>query len=138
VGLQSNSPSGLKRQQPSHKDNIRREYIMSFEKVAEQKIQEAMATGEFDDLGCKGKPVDLTSYFAVHEDLRMAYSILKNANVLPEEAELLKEIEQLKEQAGSYSKQDEKMRIEKSVNEKLLKVNCLIERSKRARRSGRL
>ncbi|MFI5175865.1 MAG: DUF1992 domain-containing protein [Terriglobia bacterium] len=111
---------------------------MSFEKVAEQKIREAMANGEFDDLACKGKPVDLSSYFEVHEDLRMAYSILKNANVLPVEIELLKEIEQLKEQARTCSDGPEKIQIEKSVNETLMKLNLLIDRHKRARRSGRI
>ncbi len=111
---------------------------MSFEKVAEQKIREAMANGEFDDLAGKGKPVDLSSYFEVHEDLRMAYSILKNANVLPEEIELLKEIEHLKEQARTCSDGAEKIQIEKSVNETLMKLNLLIDRHKRARRSGRI
>lgn len=111
---------------------------MSFEKVAEQKIREAMANGEFDNLSCKGEPVDLTSYFAVHEDLRMVYSILKNANVLPEEVELLKEIESLKEQAQACSNENDKIRIEKSVNDKLLKFNLLIERYKRERRSVRV
>jgi hypothetical protein len=111
---------------------------MSFEKIAEQKIQEAMANGEFDELACKGKPVDLSSYFAVHEDLRMAYSILKNANVLPEEIELLKEIELLRQQAASCTDQAERIRIEKSVHDMLMKFNLLIERSKRARRSGRI
>ena len=32
---------------------------MSFEKIAEEKIQEAVAAGEFDDLPGKGKPLDL-------------------------------------------------------------------------------
>jgi len=32
---------------------------MAFEKIAEEKIQEAIATGEFDDLPGKGKPLDL-------------------------------------------------------------------------------
>jgi DnaJ-like protein len=96
-----------------------------------------MANGEFDDLACKGKPVDLTSYFEVHEDLRMAYSILKNASVLPPEVELLKEIESLKEQARTCCNARERERLERMASEQLLKFNLLVEGSKRARRSGR-
>jgi hypothetical protein len=51
---------------------------MSIESAIEQKIREAMARGEFDNLPGKGKPLDLEAYFNTPEDLRMAYSILKS------------------------------------------------------------
>ncbi|MDQ3821468.1 MAG: DUF1992 domain-containing protein [Acidobacteriota bacterium] len=71
---------------------------MSLESFIEQQIKKAMAEGEFDDLPGKGKPVDLRAYFDTPEDLRMAYSLLKDANVIPEEMQLLKDIEALKAQ----------------------------------------
>ena len=65
---------------------------MSFEKAVEAIIQEAMQRGDFDNLRGKGQPLDLSAYFDTPEDVRMAYSILKNAGVLPEEINLLHEI----------------------------------------------
>ncbi len=69
---------------------------MSFQKSVDEKIEEAIAKGEFDNLPGKGKPLDLDAYFATPEHLRMAYSILKSADIIPEEMELLREIEVLK------------------------------------------
>jgi hypothetical protein len=37
---------------------------MSFHRNADEKIKEAMAKGEFDNLPDKGKPLDLDAYFA--------------------------------------------------------------------------
>jgi DnaJ-like protein len=45
----------------------------------------------FENLPGAGKPLDLEEYFNTPEDLRMAFSILKNANCAPPEAEMLKE-----------------------------------------------
>ena len=52
---------------------------MSFDRIVEAIIKEAMERGEFDDLPGKGKPIDLTEYFETPEDVRMANSVLKNA-----------------------------------------------------------
>ena len=69
---------------------------MSFQKSVDEKIEEAIGKGEFDNLPGKGKPLDLDAYFATPEHLRMAYSILKSADIIPEEMKLLREIEGLK------------------------------------------
>ena len=71
---------------------------MDFEKIAEERIREAMERGEFDNLEGIGKPLrQLDAYFATPENVRLGYSILKNAGFLPEEMALLKEINRLKE-----------------------------------------
>ena len=62
---------------------------MSSHRNADQKIKEAIAKGEFDNLPGTGKPLDLDAYFATPEHLRMGYSILKSANIIPEEVELI-------------------------------------------------
>ena len=69
---------------------------MSLQKNVDEEIQNAIARGEFDNLPEKGKPLDLDAYFATPEHLRMGYSILKNAEIIPEEMELLRQIESLK------------------------------------------
>ena len=76
---------------------------MSFQKNVDKKIEEAIARGEFDNLPGKGKPLDLDAYFATPEHLRMGYAILKSAAVIPEEMELLKQIEDQKKALNSSS-----------------------------------
>jgi len=49
-----------------------------------------MVCGEFDDLPGAGKPLGLSAYFDMPEEICLAYSVLKNTDILPQEAELLK------------------------------------------------
>ena len=70
---------------------------MSFSRIAENRIREAMEQGEFDNLPGAGEPLNLEEYFSTPEDVRMAYSVLKNANCRPLEVELLNEIARLEQ-----------------------------------------
>jgi hypothetical protein len=70
---------------------------MSFNRIAENRIREAMEQGEFDNLPGAGQPLSLEEYFNTPEELRMAYSVLKNANCRPLEVELLNEIARLEQ-----------------------------------------
>ena len=70
-------------------------YVAMFERIAERAIAEAMREGKFDNLPNAGRPLDLEDYFRAPEDMRAAYGVLKSANVLPEEVELLNEISRL-------------------------------------------
>ena len=54
-----------------------------------------MKDGDFDRLPNAGRPIDLEEYFKWPESIRMAYSILKSANCVPEEVELLNDIARL-------------------------------------------
>lgn len=110
---------------------------MSFEKLVEEKIREAMEKGEFDNLPGKGKPVDLSAYFATPEDLRLSYSILKNAGILPEELQLLSEIGSLKESLEACSDPERKTSINRQIEELTMKYNLLKERVKGASRPRR-
>ncbi|MDE5879570.1 MAG: DUF1992 domain-containing protein, partial [Desulfovibrio sp.] len=55
--------------------------------IAERRIQEAQERGEFDDLPGAGRPLQLEDMSHVPEELRMAYTLLRNANCLPPELE---------------------------------------------------
>jgi hypothetical protein len=59
---------------------------ISFQKNVDEKTKEAFARGEFDNLPGKGKPLD--AYFATPQHLRMGYSILKSADIIPESFEV--------------------------------------------------
>ena len=104
---------------------------MSIESAIEQKIREAMARGEFDNLAGKGKPIDLEAYFNTPEDLRMAYSILKSNSFVPEEVEMMKEIASLKEKLGSIADGPESAALREKINERSLALSLLLDRRRR-------
>ena len=104
---------------------------MSIEKFIDEQIRMAIEAGEFDDLPGKGKPIDLRAYFETPEDLRMAYSILKSNNFVPEEVEMLKDIGALKKRLEASSDEEQKSRLKKEITEKTYTFNMLIEKRKR-------
>jgi DnaJ homologue, subfamily C, member 28, conserved domain len=111
---------------------------MSFHRNADEKIKEAIARGEFDNLPGKGKPLDLDAYFATPEHLRTGYSILKSADIIPEEMELLKQIEDLKRSLDSCSSHIEKRPLQKQLSEKLTNFNMRMERYRKAHHAASL
>ena len=106
---------------------------MSIEKFIDEQIKRAIAAGEFDNLPGKGKPIDLSAYFETPEDLRMAFSILKSNNFVPEEVEMLREIEALKKRLEASADEEQKIRLKKEITEKSYTFNMLIEKRKRSR-----
>ena len=54
-----------------------------FDLIAEQKIAEAIARGELDNLPGAGRPLNLDDDALIPEELRLAYRILKNAGYVP-------------------------------------------------------
>ncbi len=94
-----------------------------FDKIAEQKIREAMENGEFDDLPGKGQPLELEDDRHLPQDIRMAHKILKNADVLPPELELRKEILTIEEMLDGVRDTKEKYRQIKKLNYLIMKLN---------------
>ncbi len=99
------------------------------ERLAEQRIVEAQRNGEFDDLAGKGKPLELEDRSSIPEDLRMAYHLLKNANVRPPEAELLKDIHILEDLLKHVEDEDERKSLVKSLQWKVIRLDMLKRRS---------
>ncbi len=52
--------------------------------LVEQRIQEAMAAGAFDDLPGKGRPLNLTRNPYLDSSLELAFGLLKNSGYVPE------------------------------------------------------
>jgi hypothetical protein len=69
--------------------------MLALELLAERKIEEAIARGEFDDLPGAGRPLELDDDPRLPEDLRVAYRILKNAGYVPPEVQTLNQIAEL-------------------------------------------
>jgi hypothetical protein len=105
---------------------------MSIESAIEERIKEAMARGEFDGLSGSGKPLDLDAYFNTPEELRMAFSILKSNNFVPEEVELMKEITALKEELTDMRDEARGAELKKRLHERGLALSILLD--KRSRR----
>lgn len=101
-----------------------------FEKIAQNKIQEAIENGEFDRLSNKGQPLNLDEYFATPEDIRIGNSVLKNAQVLPTEVELLRDIGRLQQQIECSKDDAAKQTLRKIQAEKQLQLRLTLERNK--------
>jgi hypothetical protein len=101
------------------------------DKFIDEQIRKAIEAGEFNNLPGKGKPIDLSAYFETPEDLRIAYSMLKSNNFVPEEVEVLKDINELKERLSACSDENEKSKIKKELNDKNYAFNMLIDKRKR-------
>jgi hypothetical protein len=99
-----------------------------FDKLVEQKIREAQRAGEFDRLEGAGRPINLDAYFSTPEDLRAGYAVLKNAGVLPEEAQLRGDINGLKERLNACEDPHERERLTRSLSELTLKYSLMVER----------
>ena len=69
--------------------------MLLFDRIAEQRIAEALARGELDDLPGAGRPLARDDDALVPEDLRLAYRILKNAGFVPPEVEARRRIAEL-------------------------------------------
>jgi hypothetical protein len=109
----------------------KREYFFMFfyQKIIEKKIQEAINNGEFDNLPGQGKPLKLDDESRVPDDLRLAYKVLKNANCLPPEVELRKEIRQMEDMLDHIPDEKEKYRQIKKINLKVMKLNMMGHKS---------
>lgn len=78
--------------------------------IAERRIREAQERGEFDDLPGAGRPLRLEDRSGVPPELRMAYTILRNANCLPPELEERKEIQKLADLLEGCTDERERVR----------------------------
>jgi hypothetical protein len=99
--------------------------IPGFAKIVEERIRRAQKKGEFDRLEGSGEPLNLLNDQTVTEELRLAYKILKNADCLPPEIELKKQIRQTEDLLGAMTETTEKYRTIKKLNYLIMKLNTL-------------
>ncbi|HXG53081.1 MAG TPA: DnaJ family domain-containing protein [candidate division Zixibacteria bacterium] len=100
-----------------------------FWRIAEERILEAQRAGAFDNLPGKGKPIEIEDLSWVPEDLRIGYHVLKNAGVLPPEAELRKDIHTLEDLLKHVEDEGERRALAKSLQWKLVRLDLLKRRS---------
>jgi hypothetical protein len=100
-----------------------------FARIAEQRIQEAMERGDFDNLALKGEPLPVEELSHVPEELRMGYKVLKNAGVLPEELELKREIVDLRRLLAACADEGERVTLRKRLSARQLRFDMLMEKN---------
>lgn len=84
--------------------------------LAEARIAEAVARGEFENLPGRGKALELEDDVLIPEDLRVAYRILKNAGYVPRELELRREIHAVEELLACTANSEERTQAMKRFN----------------------
>ncbi len=107
-------------------------------RIAEEKIKQAQAAGEFDNLPGHGKPLLFGDDSHTPEHLRAAFTILKNAGILPQEMELRKEIAALQKQLEACTDANEQSRLRSTINDRNLRYHLLMEKNKRTSRRTEL
>ena len=99
-----------------------------FARIAEARITEAMQRGEFDDLPGAGRPLELEDLSHVPAHLRLGYKVLRNADVVPPEVELRREmysLDRLIEATGDPEEVDE---LKRRRREAEVRYSLMVER----------
>ena len=96
-----------------------------FDRIIEERIIKAQKRGDFDNLEGAGKPIRIEDDRHIPEDLRLVYKILKNADCLPPEIEMKKEIQRTEDLLSGIKDTTEKYRILKKLNYLILKFNSM-------------
>jgi hypothetical protein len=94
-----------------------------FERIVEERIQKAQYKGAFKNLPGAGKPLTFDSDQHIAPDLRLAYKILRNADCLPPEIELKKQIQQTEGLLAQMQDTRERYQTLKKLNYLILKLN---------------
>ena len=94
-----------------------------FSRIIEERIRKAQKKGVFENLEGSGKPLNLENDSHIAEDLRLAHKILKNANCLPPEIELKKEIKRTEDLLDGMQDTAQKHRTMKKLNYLIIKLN---------------
>jgi hypothetical protein len=99
--------------------------IPGFEKIVEERILIAQRKGDFDNLEGAGKPLNLDELSGVPEELKLSYKILKNADCLPPEIEIKKEICKTEDLLAGMEDTAEKYKVMKKLNFLIMKLNSI-------------
>lgn len=99
--------------------------MFGFQKIIEKKIREAQKRGDFDALPGRGEPLEIEDDSHIPEDMRLAHKILKNADCLPPELQLRKEIRQMEDMLENIPDEKKMYRHIKKINYKIMQLNMM-------------
>ncbi|MBE2975730.1 DnaJ family domain-containing protein [Priestia megaterium] len=98
--------------------------------IAEERIRQAIKDGDFDKLPGEGKPLNLEDLSHIPEELRQAYRILKNANMITDEQELKRDMATIEELISICTDANEEQRLTEMLTEKRLRFEQLVDKKK--------
>mgnify|MGYP003541632059 CR=1 FL=1 len=104
---------------PTHEDDP---------KGTDEVIRNAIERGEFGNLKGKGKPLDLNDYFNTPEEIRLGYTLLKNAGYIPDEIQLLNQISELKDKISAEKNESKLKELRKQLRDVQLKYDLRMDR----------
>jgi len=96
-----------------------------FEKLIESRIKKAQDEGAFENLPGSGQPLPIEDDRHIPADLRMVHKVLKNADCLPPEVQLRKEIRTTEDLLAGMIDTVQKYRTIKKLNFLIMKLNAL-------------
>lgn len=99
-----------------------------FDHLVEQRIGEAVARGDLDNLPGSGAPLPPEPDTLIPEDLRMAYRILRNAGFAPPEVSLRRQISDAREQSRNANDDGEKYSARARLQDLMLRLHTGDER----------
>jgi hypothetical protein len=102
--------------------------MSAFARLAESKIRAAIASGEFDDLPGRGKPLPRDEMARVPAELRMGYRVLRNAGCLPPHLEACKEAARLRVLIDAAADPAERARLSRLRHDAELRYALIVER----------
>lgn len=103
-----------------------------FSKISEARIKEAIEKGHFKNLPGQGKPLILEPInpFEAKED-RVANKIIKNLGLLPQEVDLKREIDNLKQKIAECPDNENINQMKNRLQEINIRYNVIMEKRRR-------
>ena len=98
------------------------------QELAEQRIAAAQRAGELDDLPGAGKPLPADKFANVSPEMRAAVTVLSNSGYVPEEVDLLREMNEAREALGSAGTEAEKKVLMRRFIDAELRYNVALDR----------
>ena len=102
--------------------------FVPFSRFAESRIKAAVERGEFENLPGAGKPLKLEEYFSAPPDMRMVFSILKNAKCVPAEVELLNDVSRLQQAIARATDIALKRELQRALVDRQTQLAIVLER----------
>jgi hypothetical protein len=99
--------------------------------LAEQRIAAAERAGELDNLPGAGKPLPPDKFSSVSPEMRAAVTILSNSGYVPEEVDLMREMNEAREALRCASTDAERAARMRDFCDAELKYNIVIDRHRR-------
>ena len=101
-----------------------------FSIVAEDKIKRAYEEGDFEHLPGMGKALPKDELSHVPQELRMAYRLLKNADMMSNEAEIKKELLTIEDLLKHCVDEKERSQYMKKLSQKQIELENIFKKRK--------